>query len=118
MAKVIINRNKKFVCSLVPFYIYINGEEVGTVKNGKEFDFDLNEGTYELFISKIHYVNGRAKNSGYGGLVGAVLEASNSAKELNRVVLDIVDGIDTFIECESNAVDCEILNVSSQASPF
>ena len=118
MAKIVINRNKKFVCSLVPFYIYIDGQEVGTIKNGKEFDFDLNPGTYELLITKIHYVNGRAKNSGYGGLVGAILEETNRSKELNRVILEIVDGVDTFVECESNAVDCEILNISTQSSPF
>ena len=112
MAKIIVNRNKKFVCSLVPFYIYINGEEVAQVKNGKDISFDLDEGKYDLFISKIKYVNGVAKNSGYGGAIGAILEANNSAKELNRALLEVNDK-DVFINCEANAVDCEILSIEN-----
>ena len=112
MAKVIVKRNKKFVCSLVPFYIYIDGQEVGQVKNGKETNFELNEGTYDLLISKIHYVDGKAKNSGYGGAIGAVLESENKAKELNKASLQVKDNETITIECESNAVDCVILNIN------
>lgn len=112
MSKIKVKRNKKFVCSLVPFYICIDGKEVAQVKNGKEVEFDINEGTYELLISKIHYVDGKAKNSGYGGAIGAIVESNNKAKELNKTTLNIQNNQDILIECESNAVDCVILNVS------
>ena len=110
MSQVVVKRNKKFVGSLVPLYIYIDGKEVAKVKNGKETSFELNEGTYNLFISKIHYVDGKAKNSGYGGVIGAIIESENRAKELNKAILEVKDK-DITIECEFNAVDCVILNI-------
>ena len=112
MSNITIKRNKKFPCCLVPFYVYVDNEEAGQVKNGKEITFELDEGTYELFITKIHYVDGKAKNSGYGGAIGAIIESENKAKELNKTILEIKDNNDVVIECESNAVDCVILSVN------
>ena len=111
MSQITVQRFKKFVASLVPFYIYIDGEEVGKVKNGKETTFELNEGTYELLITKIHYVDGKAKNHGYGGAIGAVLESENRAKELNKTIIKVKEGQNLLVECECNMVDCVILNV-------
>lgn len=111
MSKITVKRNKKFVGGLVPLYIYVNGKEVAQVKNGKETSFELSAGNYDLFISKIHYVDGKAKNSGYGGIVGSMLEASNSAKQLNKTALEVKEGKDILVECEFNAVDCVILNI-------
>lgn len=111
MSTVTVSRNKKFVCSMVPFYIYVDGREVAKVKNGKQSSFELAQGSYELFISKIHYVDGKAKNSGYGGAVGAIIESENRAKELNKVTLEVKEGQDILVECESNMVDCVILDV-------
>lgn len=112
--KVSVKRHKKFVCGLVPFYIYANGREVAQVKNGKETSFDLAPGKYELLITKIHYVDGKAKNSGYGGAIGAVLESENKAKELNKVALEAEDGKELLLECEANLVDCVILKVEAR----
>lgn len=109
MSKITIKRNKKFPCCLVPFYVYVDNKEVGQVKNGKVFSFDLNEGNYELLITKIHYVDGKAKNSGYKGAIGAIAEAKNKAKQLNKTSLNVKDDQDLMVECESNAVDCVII---------
>ena len=112
MSKITIKRNKKFVCSLVPFYVYVNDSEVAKVKNGQETTFELSEGTYNLYITKLHYVDGVARNSGYGGAIGMIIENENKAKELNKAVLEVKNGKDIVVECESNAVDCVILSIN------
>lgn len=111
MAKLRVVRNKKFVCSLVPFYIYLNNQMIGEVKNDKEVVLEHPVGDYELLITKIKIVNGRSVNSGYGGVIGAIVEDSNRQKELNKAHIHLDDNKILSVECESNAVDCQIISI-------
>ena len=109
MAKLTIIRNKKFPCSMIPFYIYLNGNMKGEVRNGKEVTIDVDSGDYELLITKLKIVQGRATNSGYGGVLGSIVEESNKSKELNKAHIHIDNQL--IVECESNMVDCQIINI-------
>ena len=50
--KLVLDRKKSFVGSLVAFDIYIDGEKVGKIKNGEKVELDVASGKHVISINK------------------------------------------------------------------
>lgn len=55
--KLTLNRPKNFVGCLVAFVVFIDGEKVGKIKNGKTLELEVEAGTHTISIHKNNPVN-------------------------------------------------------------
>ncbi len=55
--KLILNRKKNFIGSLVSFSIYIDNKLVGKIKNGQTLEFEVSGGVHQISINKNNAVS-------------------------------------------------------------
>lgn len=46
--KILVHREKAFVGFAVAFDLFLNGEKIGSVRNGEDFELEVSVGTHEL----------------------------------------------------------------------
>ena len=52
MARLVIHREKALALKLVPFNVFLDGENIGSVLDGQEKEFEIGNGNHDLLITK------------------------------------------------------------------
>ena len=50
MVKIKIKRESRLINMAATYKVFLNGNFIGGIKNGKEIDFDIPEGNHEIFL--------------------------------------------------------------------